>query len=60
MNTRTDNGRLRGWEYSRAMARLDAMEGKNCKALLELERLVTRGNSDPRDLLHPAFDESRD
>ena len=59
VNIRTENGRLNNWDYSRAMSRLNALDGKHYQALLELERLVTMGNLDPRDLLHPAFDEMR-
>ncbi|MDH4018529.1 MAG: cyclic nucleotide-binding domain-containing protein [Xanthomonadales bacterium] len=59
VNIRTDHGRLYNFEYSRAMARLNAMEGKTGEALSELKRLISVGPNDPRELLHPAFDEIR-
>ena len=48
------------YEYSTNMARLHALEGRNSEAMLELEHLITKGPNDPRELLHPAFDEMRD
>lgn len=60
VNIRTENGRLRNEPYSRAMARLNAMDGKPYEAMLELEHLILTGKIDPRDLLHPAFDDMRD
>jgi hypothetical protein len=60
VNIRTENGKLHNHQYSRAMARLDAMEGRPHEAMLELEYLITRGSMDPRELLHPAFDDIRD
>jgi adenylate cyclase len=60
VNVRTDNGQLYNFEYSRAMARLYALEGDTHKALSELNRLITSGPNDPRELLHPAFDAMRD
>ena len=36
-----------------------ALKGNHYEALLELERLVSLGPIDPRELLHPAFDELR-
>lgn len=59
VNIRTDHGRLYNFEYSRAMARLYAMEGRTDEALFELKRLISVGPNDPRELLHPAFDEMR-
>lgn len=59
-NIRTENGKLRNEPYSRAMARLNAMDGKPYEAMLELEHLILNGKIDPRDLLHPAFDDMRD
>ncbi|MFC1701992.1 tetratricopeptide repeat protein [Pseudomonadota bacterium] len=59
VNIRTDHGQLFNFEYSRAMARLYAMEGKSREALSELKRLITIGPNDPRELLHPAFDKIR-
>jgi hypothetical protein len=41
-------------------ALLDAMEGRPYEALMELEHLVTNVKIDPRDLIHPAFDELSD
>ena len=41
------------------MARLYALEGKTGEALFELKRLIATGPNDPRELLHPAFDEMR-
>ena len=60
VNARSGNGRLHNQEYSRVMARLDAMEGKPHQAILELRHLVANGVIDPRDLIHPAFDGLRD
>jgi TolB-like protein/DNA-binding winged helix-turn-helix (wHTH) protein len=60
VNIRTDNGKLHNFEYSRAMARLNAMEGNGYEALLELNRLISKGPNDPRELLHPAFDAIHD
>lgn len=60
VNIRTDNGKLHNIEYSRAMARFYAMEGNGYEAILELNRLITQGPNDPRELFHPAFDEIRD
>jgi adenylate cyclase len=59
VNIRTEHGRLYSFEFSRAMARLGAMDGETDKALRELNRLITEGPNDPRELLHPAFDEMR-
>jgi tetratricopeptide (TPR) repeat protein len=59
VNIRTDHGQLYNFEFSRAMARLYAMEDKTDEALLELRRLITTGPNDPRELLHPAFDGMR-
>ena len=59
VNIRTDHGQLRNFAFSRAMARLFALEGETEKARLELKRLITLGPNDPRELLHPAFDEMR-
>lgn len=59
VNIRTENGKLHNEQYSRAMARLNALEGKHYEALLELEHLILTGKIDPRELLHPAFDEMR-
>jgi len=60
VNIRTDNGKLHNIEYSRAMARLNAMEDRGYEATLELKWLITKGPNDPRELLHPAFDAIRD
>jgi len=60
VDIRTNNGQLHNLEYSRAMARLNALEGNDYEALLELERLITRGTNDPRELIHPAFDHMHD
>jgi tetratricopeptide (TPR) repeat protein len=60
VNIRTDNGKLHNFEYSRAMARLNAIEGNGYEALLELNRLISKGPNDPRELLHPAFDAIHD
>ncbi len=60
VNIRTDNGKLHNIAYSRAMARLYAMEGNGYEAMLELNWLITKGPNDPRELLHPAFDAMRD
>jgi hypothetical protein len=57
---RWENGKIHNSEYSRTMARLNALEGRPYEALLELERLVTTGPLDPRELVHPAFDELRE
>jgi len=59
LDARSENGRLHNFEYSRVMARLHALEGRPYQSLLELERLVTNGPIDPRDLMHPAFDDMR-
>ena len=56
---RSSHGRLHNYDYSRTMARLFALRGNHYEALLELERLVSLGPIDPRELLHPAFDELR-
>ena len=58
-NTRWENGKIHNFEYSRTMARLNALEGRPYEAMLELERLLATGPIDPRELLHPAFDELR-
>jgi hypothetical protein len=60
VNIRTENGRYHNFNYSRAMARLHALRGNDYEALLELERLVSRGPVDPRELIHPAYDSLRD
>jgi adenylate cyclase len=60
LNIRSENGRIHNFEYSRTMARLYALEGRPFDAMLELERLITSGPNDPRELMHPAFDEIRD
>jgi CRP-like cAMP-binding protein/TolB-like protein/class 3 adenylate cyclase len=54
--TRWDNGRIHNFEYSRAMARINALEGRPNEAMLELKHLITAGPNDPRELMHPAFD----
>ena len=56
---RSDQGQFHNFEYSRAMARLYALDGNTYEAMLELERLITRGPIDPRELIHPAFDDLR-
>ncbi len=60
LNARTENGKLHNQDYSRALAKLDALEGRPYQALLELEHQIANGRIDPRDLLHPAFDVLRD
>jgi TolB-like protein/DNA-binding winged helix-turn-helix (wHTH) protein len=60
VDIRSDHGQLHNFEYSRAMARLHALEGNGYEAMLELQRLITQGPIDPRELLHPAFDELRE
>jgi len=60
MNTRSENGRIHNFEYSRTSARVDALEGHGYEAMLELERLVATGPLDPRELMHPAFDTLHD
>jgi TolB-like protein/DNA-binding winged helix-turn-helix (wHTH) protein len=59
VNIRTENGKHHNEQYSRAMARLNALEGRNYEAMLELEHLIITGSIDPREFLHPAFDEMR-
>ena len=60
MNTRSENGRIHNFEYSRTLSRINALEGRPYEAMLELERLISTGPLDPRELLHPAFDNLRD
>ena len=50
---------MHNFEYSRTMARLYALRGNSYEALLELERLLTSGPIDPRELIHPSFDSLR-
>lgn len=59
VDIRSDHGRIYNIEYSRAVARINALEERPYEAMLELEYLVTNGPPDPRDLLHPAFDTLR-
>jgi len=59
MNVRSENGRIHNFEYSRTLSRIDALEGRPYEAMLELERLISTGPLDPRELLHPAFDKLR-
>ena len=60
MNTRSENGRIHNTEYSRTFSRINVLQGRPYEAMLELERLVTTGPLDPRELMHPAFDILRD
>jgi tetratricopeptide (TPR) repeat protein len=59
LNIRSDFHTLQNSDFSRASARIDALENSPYEALLHLERLITSGPMDPRDLSHPAFDEIR-
>lgn len=60
LETRWINDGFHNHEYSTNMARLYALEGRNNEAMLELERLITTGPNDPRELIHPAYDGMRD
>lgn len=60
LNARSENGKLHNQEYSRALAKLYALDEKPYRALLELEHQVAEGRIDPRDLINPAFDGLRD
>lgn len=59
VDIRWEGGRIRSFEYSRNMARLNALAGLDYEAMLELEHLVRNGPIDPRELVHPAFDRFR-
>lgn len=57
---KSENGKIQNSEYLAASARLYALDGRIYEAMDELERLITTGPIDPRELMHPAFDEMRD
>jgi len=56
MNARSENGRIHNFEYTKTLSRINALEGRPYEAMLELERLISTGPLDPRELRHPAFD----
>lgn len=47
------------YEEYMSLARLNALEDRSYEAMLELEHFLSSGGIDPRDLLHPAFDDMR-
>jgi hypothetical protein len=57
LNIKSENGRFHSFTYSTVAARLLALEGRHYEAMHELERLITRGPNDPRELLHPVYDD---
>jgi len=59
LNIRSENGKLHNFQYSVVAARLYALEGRHYEATHELERLIKHGPNDPRELLHPVYDEMR-
>jgi len=59
MDVRSENGKIHNFEYSRTLSRIHALEGRPYEAMLELEHLISTGPLDPRELLHPAFDQLR-
>jgi TolB-like protein/DNA-binding winged helix-turn-helix (wHTH) protein len=60
LKIKSENGKFRNVDYTTAIARLYAIEGRSYEAMHELERLLTRGPIDPRELKHPVYDDMRE
>jgi hypothetical protein len=60
LDIRSEKGRIHNTEHSRTMAKLGVLQGRPYEAMLEIEHLIKSGPIDPRELLHPAFDDIRD
>lgn len=59
LNIKSENAKYHSFQYSVVAARLYALEGRYYESMHELERLITLGPNDPREMVHPAYDEMR-